>query len=78
MQLPPLAVLESWPKPNYVDPVERGPENIILNLIFLPLMCLVVTLRVFTRTQISKNFGADDWLILASLVRPVFVDHEPS
>ncbi|PMD40852.1 hypothetical protein L207DRAFT_566219 [Hyaloscypha variabilis F] len=31
-------------------------------------MCLVITLRVFTRTQISKNFGADDWLILASLI----------
>ena len=76
MQLPPLAVLESWPKPNYVDPIQRGPVNIILNLIFLPLVCLVITLRVFTRTQISKNFGADDWLILASLVRSALVDHE--
>ncbi len=76
MQLPPLEVLASWPKPNYVDPIQRGPANIILDLTLLPLVCLVITLRVFTRTSISKNFGADDWLILASLVRLLVGDHE--
>jgi hypothetical protein len=76
MQLPPLSVIESWPTPNYVDPVVRGPENIILNLIFFPLVCLVIALRVFTRLRISKNFGIDDWLILASLVRSLLRDDE--
>ena len=68
MQMPPLAVIESWPLPNYVNPVTRGPANIIINLVFLPLVCLVIALRVYTRLRISKSFGVDDWLILASLV----------
>jgi hypothetical protein len=76
MQLPPSSVIESWPTPNYVDPVVRGPENVILNLIFCPLVGLVIALRVFTRLRISKNFGIDDWLILASLVRFLLVDDE--
>ena len=73
MQMPPLAVIESWPVPNYVNPVTRGPANIIINLIFFPLVCLVIALRVYTRLRISKSFGADDWLILASLVYTLFL-----
>jgi hypothetical protein len=69
-------VLRSWPKPNYIDPVQRGPENIILNLIFLSLVCLVIALRVFTRLRILKNFRADDWLILVTWVRFLYVDRE--
>jgi hypothetical protein len=72
MQMPPLGVIESWPVPNYVNPVTRGPANIIINLVFFPLVCLVIALRVYTRLRISKSFGADDWLILASLVCPPF------
>jgi hypothetical protein len=68
MQMPPLAVIESWPPPNYVDPVTRGSANIIINLILFPLVCLFIALRVYTRLWIAKSFGADDWLILASLV----------
>ena len=68
MQLPPLSVIESWPKPNYINPIVRGPENIILDLVFFPLVCLVVGIRMYTRLRITYNFGADDWLILALVV----------
>jgi hypothetical protein len=68
MQLPPLAVIESWPLPNYIDPVTRGPAIIIMNLVLFPSVCLFIAIRVYTRLCISKSFGADDWLILASLV----------
>ena len=68
MQLPPADVLASWPTPNYVDPVARGPANLIMNVILYPLVCLAIFLRLFTRLRISKSFGVDDWLILASLV----------
>ncbi|CZR65357.1 related to L-fucose permease [Phialocephala subalpina] len=67
MQIPSFAVLESWPTPNYTDPATRGPENIIITLIFYPLVCLIVGIRIYTRLRISKSFGPDDWLILAAL-----------
>jgi hypothetical protein len=68
MQLPPLAVIESWPIPNYTHPATRGPGNIIIIMIFYPLVCLIVGIRIYTRLRITKSFGSDDWLILAALV----------
>jgi len=66
--MPPLDLIASWPTPNYVDPVMRGPANIIITLIFFPLVLLIVGVRIYTRLRISRSFGADDWLILLCLV----------
>jgi hypothetical protein len=68
MRMPPLDLIASWPTPNYVDPVMRGPANIIITLIFFPLVFLIVGVRIYTRLRISRSFGADDWLILLCLV----------
>jgi hypothetical protein len=68
MQLPPLEVLQSYPAPNYVDPVEHAPATSIVNLVFYPLICFLIALRIFTRLRISKSFGADDYLIILALV----------
>ncbi|RDW64647.1 hypothetical protein BP6252_10298 [Coleophoma cylindrospora] len=67
MQIPPLAVIATWPPANYVDPVTRGPANTIMNLIFFPILLLVVGLRTYTRLRLSKSFGLDDALILAAM-----------
>ena len=69
MILPPLEVIASWPLPNYDDPITRGPAPIIFNLVLFPLVCFFIALRMYTRLCISKSFGLDDWLILATLVR---------
>ncbi|KAK2877177.1 hypothetical protein FQN49_001371 [Arthroderma sp. PD_2] len=69
MQLPPISVILSWPKPNYVNPTDvRGPLIIILTAIFAPLTLIVVLIRVFTRLHISKSFGADDIFIVAAAI----------
>ncbi|KUJ19087.1 uncharacterized protein LY89DRAFT_731510 [Mollisia scopiformis] len=68
MQMPSLSVIESFPTPNYVDPAVRGPANIITVSIFFPLALLIVGIRTYTRTCLSKSFGADDWFILAALL----------
>jgi hypothetical protein len=68
MHMPPLDLIASWPTPNYVDPVMRGPANIIITLIFFPLVFLIVGVRIYMRLRISRSFGADDWLILLCLV----------
>jgi len=72
MRYPPLSVIESWPTPDYENPARRGPENIILNLIFFPLVCMIIAIRLYTRLRITKSFGVDDWLIVASWVSQHF------
>ncbi|PQE03809.1 integral membrane protein [Rutstroemia sp. NJR-2017a BBW] len=68
MQLPPPAVLSSFPQPNYTNPITRGPELLIITLIFFPIVLLVVGLRTFTRVYLSKTFGADDVFLLIAVL----------
>jgi len=44
-----------------------------LNGTFLALSCIVVGLRVWTRTRISRCWGWDDWFMLLTLVSAVLL-----
>ncbi len=69
MQLPSIEVFLKWPKANYVNPSEvRGPAIIVLTMIFVPLLCVIVALRIYSRCCVSKNFGKDDVAIVAAVV----------
>ena len=68
---PTKEIIESWPKPNYVNPVTRGPALTIVNIIFITLVILVVGLRYYTRLRITRSFGQDDVVIGLSLI-PTF------
>ena len=65
---PTKEIIESWPAPNFVNPVTRGPGLTIVNGIFITLVLAVVGLRYYTRLRITKSFGLDDWVIGVSLV----------
>ncbi|KMU85051.1 hypothetical protein CIHG_02833 [Coccidioides immitis H538.4] len=67
MRKPPPQVFDSWPEPNYVDPEHKGPELIIVSLIFTSISFVIVGLRMFVRLRIKKPAGWDDWLMLATL-----------
>lgn len=47
-----------------------------LNGTFLALSCIVVALRVWTRTRISRCWGYDDWFMLLTLVGIVILERE--
>ncbi|THV52343.1 hypothetical protein BGAL_0082g00330 [Botrytis galanthina] len=68
MRIPPPQVLSTFPQPNYIDPVTRGPVLLIITAVFLPLVYIVVGLRTFTRIHLSKHFGIDDVFLLIALV----------
>ena len=68
MRLPPLSVMETWPTPNYVDPVTRGSALLIFNATFLPLVVFILAIRTYTRIHISKSFGWDDFLIILAAI----------
>lgn len=67
-QLPPLSVIATWPTPNYTTPPNRGPANVLLNGIFLPLVSLVISVRLYTRLSLSHSFGLDDALIILAFI----------
>jgi len=66
-----IHTFETWPTPNYVDPETRGNSVIVINCILYSLVVGVVGLRIFTRTCISRSYGADDTFILIAMVSPL-------
>lgn len=68
MRAAPAAVRASWPKPNYVDPVTRGPGLMIVELTLVPIALIVVCLRLWIRIGWLHKSWIDDWLILVGMV----------
>jgi hypothetical protein len=68
IEVPPLSVLLSWPKPNYINPVTRGPETYVVGTVFLTLATSVVATRLYARVHIRRWFGLDDLFICLAWV----------
>ena len=46
----------------------RGPQVVLISIVFTALAALFVFLRLWTRLGIVRNTGPDDWIITGSLV----------
>jgi hypothetical protein len=57
---PPVEVVLSWPKANYIDPQTRGNGVVVLNGVLLALCYIVVALRVYTRAVGGTTVPHDD------------------
>ena len=69
MRFPPPEVMATWPEPNYVNPVRRGNESIIIQAVLVALVTLFVSIRLYARLVITKaGIGLDDVLIVISAV----------
>ncbi len=69
MRLPPAEVIATWPTPNYINPVTRGPALVIIELIALPISTICLVLRLYTRMYVVRNgTGWDDWIMVAAAV----------
>lgn len=66
---PPLAVIASWPKPNFVDPEVRGNGLLVGSVILVTSAFLVVCGRLWSRLVILHQGGIDDVLIVVAMVR---------
>jgi hypothetical protein len=69
MRFPPPEVLKTFPKPNYVDPVTRGPALMIVELTLLPIALICVALRLWVRIGWLHRSWWDDWLMVVAMVR---------
>lgn len=65
----PIAVLLSFPTPNYVNPQTQGTSLIVVNAIFAGLVTTAVALRLYTRLFIKQWLGLDDIYITIAWVR---------
>ncbi|KAI9815764.1 MAG: hypothetical protein M1827_002160 [Pycnora praestabilis] len=68
MLTPPLAVIATWPIPNYENPETHGPACFDINIIFQVLALVVVGMRFYTRLRITGSFGIDDVLVGLALI----------
>ncbi|KAF2024334.1 hypothetical protein EK21DRAFT_20975, partial [Setomelanomma holmii] len=65
---PPSEVILSWPRPNHVDPEERGWEAPIALIVVLALTFIVYALRMWARLVVAKNAGMDDLLMSFAMI----------
>jgi hypothetical protein len=66
---PPLAVILSWPAPNYVNPESQGNALVVVSLLLASLATVLVVLRISTRVWIIRHPGADDFFVVLGLVQ---------
>ena len=69
MRFPPPEVRAHWPKPNYVDPITRGPGLMIVELTLVPVALICVILRLWVRIGWLHKSWWDDYLMVAAMVR---------
>ncbi|KAK3390683.1 hypothetical protein B0H63DRAFT_121690 [Podospora didyma] len=68
MQLVPPEVAATWPAPNYVDPVSRGPALITVELVTLSLALICLSLRLYVKTFVLRKPNWDDlFMVLATI-----------
>ncbi|KAL1604452.1 hypothetical protein SLS59_003644 [Nothophoma quercina] len=68
MRSAPPEVIATWPKPNYIDPVTRGPGLMVVELTLLPIAMIIVFLRLWVRIGWLKKSWWDDYLMVAAMV----------
>lgn len=68
---PPLSVIESWPKPNYINPDTKSNALTVIVIILLVIVPVVIAARLWARVVILKKPGWDDGLVLFAMVSPL-------
>lgn len=71
MRNPPPSVIASWPTPNYVNPVSRGPALLIVELTIGSIAIVTLLARLYVRIFKVNKSGLDDWLMLAAMASPL-------
>jgi hypothetical protein len=59
--------------PNYINPPTKSKYVLIAACVLGPISILLLLARLWVRIRLQRNAGLDDWLMLASLVRTLFI-----
>jgi hypothetical protein len=63
----PLKVYAAWPAPNLVNPVTRGSELLVTNIVFIILVTFSIVIRVMSRWKQARP-GIDDIFIIIAYI----------
>ncbi|KAK7979912.1 ATP dependent DNA ligase domain-containing protein [Apiospora arundinis] len=66
MRFPPLSVIATWPRPNYIDPPTRGPALIVTELTTLLVALICLALRLWIRVRQLHKAWWDDWVMVVA------------
>jgi hypothetical protein len=66
--LPPISVEGSWPTPNYVNPIQRNWDLVIVAVFLSVTSSFVVCARLWARFKLG-SVGIDDVIIIVTMVR---------
>ena len=65
---PPHAVVATWPRPNFVDPIKHSHATAGVMTVLGIAVVGTVLARLWARAVVQRRAGLDDWLMLVSLV----------
>jgi hypothetical protein len=65
---PPLSISQSWPAPNYNDPITRGTALIDVTIILYAIVFITVLARLWARVAVTYDVGLDDILVVVAMV----------
>jgi hypothetical protein len=63
----PLSVYAGWPAPNYHNPITRGNELLIINVVFIIFVTFSIVIRVISRMKQSRPGLDDIFIVIAYL-----------
>lgn len=66
---PPLSISQSWPAPNYNDPVTQGTALIDLAIVLYAIALITILARLWARVVVRYDVGLDDVLVVVAMVR---------
>jgi hypothetical protein len=66
---PPLSISQSWPAPNYDDPVTQGTALIELTITLYAIALITVLARLWARVVVTYDVGLDDVLVVVAMAR---------
>ena len=66
---PPLSISQSWPTPNYNDPVTQGTALIDIAIALYAIAFVTVLARLWGRLVVTYDVGLDDVLVVVAMVR---------
>ncbi|KAJ6262309.1 hypothetical protein Dda_3116 [Drechslerella dactyloides] len=67
-RVPPPEILATWPKPNYINPSNPTARLKGVEITLCAITVIVVILRLYSRIFLTRSYGADDFLMSASLI----------
>ncbi len=65
---PPLSIIESWPTPNYIDPITRDSSLVVLCTVLGTFSIFFVSARLWVRFVLQHDRGVDDYFMIAAVL----------